>query len=178
MSKNGNTSPLFKILTFKNIWIYSRLIFFFCTVQIKDSCIVDIENRRFYLPFLRLIWDFAPDRLQQKMLYLERKKYNSFALKNIKIVIPTPPSFSAGAYFWCFKLQQLVLKICNNYFKFGATLFNLKQLYFICSNVFFLICSNFTVICSNFLICSMSLVGNRTEKTAMFNSIFSELTCL
>ena len=28
----------------KNIWIYWRLIFFFCTVQIKDSCIVDIEN--------------------------------------------------------------------------------------------------------------------------------------
>ena len=29
---------------FKNIWINLRL---FCTVQIKDSCIVDIENRRF-----------------------------------------------------------------------------------------------------------------------------------
>ena len=26
MSKNGNTSPLFKILFFKNIWIYLRLI--------------------------------------------------------------------------------------------------------------------------------------------------------
>ena len=34
-----------------------------------DSCIVDIENRRFYLLFLRLIWDFARDWLQQ-MLYL------------------------------------------------------------------------------------------------------------
>ena len=52
MSKNSNTSPLFKILFFSNIWIY-----FFCTVQIKDSCIVDIENGRFYLLFLRLIWD-------------------------------------------------------------------------------------------------------------------------
>ena len=43
---------------------------FFCTVQIKDSCIVDIENRRFYLLFLRLIWDFERDWLRQKVLYL------------------------------------------------------------------------------------------------------------
>ena len=28
MSKNGNTSPLFKMLFFKNIWIYLRLTFF------------------------------------------------------------------------------------------------------------------------------------------------------
>ena len=42
----------------------------FCTVQIKDSCVVDTENRRFYLLSLRLIWDFARDWLQQKMLYL------------------------------------------------------------------------------------------------------------
>ena len=49
MPKNYNTSPLFTIFFF-NIWIYLRLIFF-CTVQIKDSCIVDIENRRFYLLF-------------------------------------------------------------------------------------------------------------------------------
>ena len=28
MSKNGNTSPFFKSLFFKNIWIYLRLIFF------------------------------------------------------------------------------------------------------------------------------------------------------
>ena len=76
------------------------------------------------------------------MLYLERKKYNSFALKNIKILIPTPPSFSADAYFWCFNLQQLVLKICKNYFKIAATLFNLKQLYFICSN-FILLAATF-----------------------------------
>ena len=54
MSKNGNTSPFFKILFFKNIWIYLRLIFF-RTVQIKDSCIVDIKNRKFHLLFLRLI---------------------------------------------------------------------------------------------------------------------------
>ena len=31
---------------------------------------MDVENRRFYLLFLRLIWDFARDWLQQKMLYL------------------------------------------------------------------------------------------------------------
>ena len=66
MSKNGITSPLFKILLFKNIWIYLRLIFLHCLI--KDSCIVEIENRRFYLLFLRLIWDFARDWLQQKML--------------------------------------------------------------------------------------------------------------
>ena len=66
---------------------------------------------------------------------------NSFPLKNIKTLIPTPPSFSARAYFWCFSrqqhsfnLQQLVLKICSNYFKFGATLFNLQHLYLICSD--------------------------------------------
>ena len=64
MSINGNTSPIFKILFFKNIWIYLRLIFF-CSVQIKDSCIVDRENRKFYLLFLRLICDWL-----QQMLYL------------------------------------------------------------------------------------------------------------
>ena len=46
------------------------LDWFFCIVQIKDSCIADIRNRRFYLLFLRLIWDFAPDWLQQKMLHM------------------------------------------------------------------------------------------------------------
>ena len=35
VSKNGNASPPFKILTD-----------FFCTFQVKDSLIVDIENRR------------------------------------------------------------------------------------------------------------------------------------
>ena len=51
MSKNGSTSPLLKCCFFKNIWIYLRLNFF-CNVQIKDSCIVDLENRRFRLAFL------------------------------------------------------------------------------------------------------------------------------
>ena len=46
-----------KFCFFLNIWIYLRLIF--CTVQIKESCIVDIENGRFYLLFLRLIWDLT-----------------------------------------------------------------------------------------------------------------------
>ena len=32
------------------IWIYLSLMF--CAVQIKDSCIVGLENRRFYLLFL------------------------------------------------------------------------------------------------------------------------------
>ena len=70
-----------------------------------------------------------------------RKKYKSFLPKNVKI--PPPHFFSAHAYFWCFNLQQhsfnlhqLVLKICSNYFKYAADLFNLLQLYFICSNVF------------------------------------------
>ena len=67
MPENGNTSPLFKILFFKNICIYFRLIFF-CNVQIKDSSIVDIENRWFDLLLLPLIW--ARDWLQQKVLYL------------------------------------------------------------------------------------------------------------
>ena len=69
MSKNGNASPLFKILDlFKTD--------FFFTVQIKDSCIVHIENKRFYLLFLRLIWDFARDGLQQKMLYVVLVHFN------------------------------------------------------------------------------------------------------
>ena len=58
---------------FLNIWVYLRLIFFFCTVQIKDSCVVYIENRRF---FLRLIWYFAHDWLQQKILYLVLMHFN------------------------------------------------------------------------------------------------------
>ena len=47
------------------------------------------------------------------------------------------------AYFSCFNLrqhsfilQQLVLKICSNYFKFAVTLFNLQQLHLICSKFF------------------------------------------
>ena len=31
-------------------------------------------------------------------------------------------------------MQQLGLKIRSNYFKFAATLFNLQELYFTCSN--------------------------------------------
>ena len=54
MSKNYNTSPLFTIFFLILGFIQLRLIFF-CTVQIKDSCIVDIKNRRFYLLFLSLI---------------------------------------------------------------------------------------------------------------------------
>ena len=53
MSNNGNISPLFKILFFKK-YLDLFKTGFFCTVQIKDSCIVDIEDRRFYLLFLRL----------------------------------------------------------------------------------------------------------------------------
>ena len=69
MSKNDNTSPLFKILFFKNYSDLSKTDCF-CIVQIKDSCIVDKESRRFYLLFLRLIWDLQRAWLQQKMLYL------------------------------------------------------------------------------------------------------------
>ena len=50
MSKNSDTSPLF-FLFFQNIWILFKTVFF-RTVQIKDSCIVDTENRRFYLLFV------------------------------------------------------------------------------------------------------------------------------
>ena len=64
MSENGNTSPRFKILFFKNIRIYLRRIFF---ALFKSKIAV---NRRFYFLFLRLIWDFARDWPQQKMLYL------------------------------------------------------------------------------------------------------------
>jgi len=85
----------------------------------------------------------------------QEKQYNSFPVKNIKILIPTPPYFSARVYFRCFNLQQLVLKICSNYFKFAATLFYLQQPFLVCSNYF---------ICSNFLICSMSLVGHRRNE--------------
>ena len=70
-----------------------------------------------------------------------KKKVWQLPAQNIKLLVPTPPSFSARAHFWClnlrqhsFNLQQFILKICSNYFKFTATLFNLRQLYFICSN--------------------------------------------
>ena len=69
-------------------------------------------------------------------------------------MVATPPSFSAHAYFSCFYLQHLVLKISSNSFKFAATLLNLQLLYFICSN---------------FLICSMSLVGHRMLKVDRFS---------
>ena len=93
-----------------------------------------------------------------------KQKVYSFPLKNIKLLVPTSPSFSTRAHFSCFNLQQhsfnlqqLVLKIYSNYFKFAATFilfaarfFNLQQLDFICSN---------------FLIYSMSLVGHRKVAT-------------
>ena len=78
--------------------------------------------------------------------------------------------------FWCFNLQQHVLKTCRNYFKFAATLFNLQQLYIICSNLIlfeetlfylqqgFLICTNF--------ICSMSLVGHRSVIYVVMQNVF------
>ena len=53
MSKNGNTSPFLKVFFFKHLDLFKTD--FFCTVQNKDSCIVDIENRRFHLLFLSLI---------------------------------------------------------------------------------------------------------------------------
>ena len=59
------------------------------------------------------------------------EKYNSFPLKNMKILIPTLPSLSARAYFWCFNLQQQtrfenlqqLFQICSNFILVAATLF-------------------------------------------------------
>ena len=100
-----------------------------------------------------------------------KKKYDSFPLKNIKILIPTPPSFSAREYFWGFNLQQhsfnsqqLVLKICNNYFKFAANLFNLQQLYFICSNFLISACPSWATAPSNTKLESKFFHVNKREK--------------
>ena len=43
-----------------------------------------------------------------------KEKYNSFPLKNMKLLIPTPPSFSARTHFWSFNWQQ------HSCFKFAA----------------------------------------------------------
>ena len=93
-------------------------------------------------------------------------------LQNIELLVPTPPSFSARAYFWRFNFQQLVLKIFSNYFKFAATLFYLQQLYFISSDFILFEATLFYLqqgylTCSNFLICSMSLVGHRTYQSCV-----------
>ena len=65
-----------------------------------------------------------------------KKKVWQLPAQKYKILIPTPPSFSVRAHFWFFtlqqhsvNLQQLVLKICSNYFKFAATLFYLQQVF-------------------------------------------------
>ena len=64
-----------------------------------------------------------------------------------------------------------ILLICSNSFwKFAATILNLQQLYFICC-IFILFAARFFnlqqlyFICSIFLICRMSLVGHRKNKT-------------
>ena len=44
----------------------------------------------------------------------------------MKIILPTPPSFSARAYFWCLICSNILL-ICSNSFE------NLQQLFQICS---------------------------------------------
>ena len=59
--------------------------------------------------------------------HMPRKKYT-------KLLVPTPPSFSARAYFWCFNLQQHSFNCSNSFWKFAATISNLQQLYSICSN--------------------------------------------
>ena len=80
-----------------------------------------------------------------------RKKYNSYSLKNIKILIPTPTflqcvhTFDVSLRQHSFNLQQLVWKICSNYFKFAATLFNMQQLHLICTKVFFLFAATFNL---------------------------------
>ena len=65
-----------------------------------------------------------------------RKFVRIFTQAKKKVYYSTPPSFSAHAHFRCinlqqhsFNLQQLVLKIPSNYFKFAAALFDLQQLY-------------------------------------------------
>ena len=71
--------------------------------------------------------------------------FMKYLKKNIKILIPTAPSFSARAYIWCFNLQQhsfnlraatrfenlqQLLQICSNFIQFAATLFCLQQDFF------------------------------------------------
>ena len=88
----------------------------------------------------------------------QAKKDNSFPLKNIKLLVPTPPSFSAGANFWCFNLQQLVLNICSNYFKFAATLFYLQQLYLFYLKQGFLTYSNFILFAATFICICLAIL--------------------
>ena len=81
---------------------------------------------------------------------------NSFPLENIKLLLPTPLSFSARAHFWCFNLQQLVLKICNNFILFAARFFNFfKKL--------------------QIKICSMSLVVHRRHIYPKFNIAWAKI---
>ena len=59
-----------------------------------------------------------------------------------------------------------VLICSNSFWKFAATISNLKRIYSICSNFILFVATFFNLqqlyfICSNFLICSMSLVGHR-----------------
>ena len=51
MSKKGNTSTFFNFFK-EHLDLFKTN--FFCKVSIKDSCVVDIENRRLY--FLSYVW--------------------------------------------------------------------------------------------------------------------------
>ena len=52
-----------------------------------------------------------------------------------KILVPTPPSFTMRAHTFDVLICSNILLICSNSFwKFAASISNLQQLYFICSN--------------------------------------------
>ena len=108
---------------------------------------VDMENRRFYLLFLRLIWDW----LQQKMLFFVLMHFIVDLARAAwlweQIFYFTPVTVEADILSSSIVFLTLYIYIYN-FILFAATFFNLRQLYFICSN---------------FLICSISFVGHRVK---------------
>ena len=109
----------------------------------------DNNSVRVYVLGINIFWVFLRThfnlRLTSRAKMSLSQAQSIFMPTNINslVLVPTPSSFSARAHFCfnfkqqVFNLQQLVLKICSNYFKFS---------------------------CSNFLICSMSLMGHRSHR--------------
>ena len=112
MSKNGNTSPLLKFCFLQIFRLSTELAALLPdSIKLLTTLVTEICSWRAF-PTARTAKHLR--KFVRTGTHRPRKKYSSFPLKTIKLLVPTPPAFSAHAHFWFFNLQQLVLKICSN----------------------------------------------------------------
>ena len=145
--------PFQRLLTFIKVLVKKIVFRVFCchffSVYFLNALQKDNNSVRVYVLGINIFWVFLRTHFNLRLTARAKMSLSQaqsiFMPTNINslVLVPTPSSFSARAHFCfnfkqqVFNLQQLVLKICSNYFKFS---------------------------CSNFLICSMSLMGHRSHR--------------